>query len=238
MNYLNIDEMNQIDSEAFRSQTPYPWINPQGILTEQGYRRLRETLPDISLFEQSFSHTRKYGQKSHDRYALEWRDDLVVPGSWKDFIEELRGTEYQNFLRRLVGNHAFALSFHWHYTPTGCSVSPHCDAKRKLGSHIFYFNTKEDWDLSWGGETLILDDGGRFHPDSAPHFEDFHHTLGSRALGNYSLLFARKGNSWHGVRETRSPKVALRKVFIVVVTHRRLWSRIRDSLFDRHVARY
>jgi hypothetical protein len=40
-------------------------------------------------------------------------------------------------------------------------VSPHCDSPKKLGSHIFYLNTKEDWDPSWGGETLILDDGGR-----------------------------------------------------------------------------
>ncbi len=81
---------------------------------------------------------------------------------------------------------------------------------------------------------LILDDGGRFHPNSARNFEDFDRALGSRALGNYNLPCARKGNSWHGVCEIRSPQGALRKVFIVVITHLRLASRIRDFLLGRH----
>ena len=80
---------------------------------------------------------------------------------------------YRAFLRRLLGIERFALRLHWHYTPSGCSVSPHCDARRKLGSHIFYFNTEADWDPRWGGETLLLDDGGRLHRDSSPRFEDF-----------------------------------------------------------------
>jgi len=33
----------------------------------------------------------------------------------------------------------------------GCAVSPHCDAVRKLATHIFYFNTEADWDPGWGG---------------------------------------------------------------------------------------
>jgi hypothetical protein len=49
---------------------------------------------------------------------------------------------------------------HWHYTPAGKSVSPHCDSFNKIGSQIFYFSTPEDWDRSWGGETVILDDKG------------------------------------------------------------------------------
>jgi hypothetical protein len=238
MNYLNFERLNQIDPEVFREQKPYPWINPKGLLTETGYERLHETLPDLALFERQFGHGRKYDQKSHDRYELEWGEDLDVARPWQEFVAELQGEDYRNFLRRLLEHHALALSFHWHYTPTGCSVSPHCDAKRKLGSHIFYFNTREDWDPSWGGETLILDDGGRFHPNSAPNFEGFDRALDSRALGNYCLPFARKGNSWHGVREIRSSQGALRKVFIVVITHLRLASQIRDSLLGRHTTGY
>ena len=96
-------------------------------------------------------------------------------------------------------------------------MSPHCDNISKLGSHIFYFNTVEDWDPDWGGETLILDDGGRFDHKAAPRFEDFERIIASKALGNYSLLFCRKGNSWHGVRELGCPEGALRKVFIVAI---------------------
>jgi hypothetical protein len=36
-------------------------------------------------------------------------------------------------------------------------------------------------------------------------------------FGNRSLLFARQGNSWHGVREIRCPEDRMRKVFIVVI---------------------
>lgn len=238
MTYLNLEQLNQIDPDAFRSQQPYPWINPEGLLTEEGYRRLQGSLPDAPLFEARFGHQRKYGQTSHDRYTLEWRDDLPVAPPWKAFVEELQGHEYQQFLRRLLGTSSFHLSFHWHYTPNGCSVSPHCDAKRKLGSHIFYFNTKEDWDPSWGGETVILDDQGRFSPDSAPKFEDFERALGAQALGNYSLLFIRRGNSWHGVREILCPEGALRKVFIVVINRWSLGTQIRSYLFGRHAAGY
>src|SRR5262249_24417627 len=144
------------------------WINPEGLLTEEGYGRLLASLPDVSLFTSRFGMTRKHGQQSHDRLALEYHDGLGLARPWQEFITELKGAEYQHFLRTLMGTRAFELLFHLHYTPNGCSVSPHYDAHRKLGSHIFYFNTPEDWDSAWGGETLILDDGGRFNSKAAP----------------------------------------------------------------------
>lgn len=217
MTYLNLERIHAIDPIAFQSQEPYPWINPEGLLTEEGYRRLLDTLPDLSFFERRFGEGRKYGQQSHDRFALEYRDDLDVAQPWKEFVTELQGRDYRAFLRGLLVVRSFELSFHWHYTPNSCSVSPHCDAKWKLGSHIFYFNTAQNWDLAWGGETLILDDGGRFKRESAPHFDDFARAIPSQALGNRSLLFARKEHSWHGVREIRCPQDRMRQVFIVVI---------------------
>ena len=44
--------------------------------------------------------------------------------------------------------------------------------------------------------------------------------LASENLGNYSLLFQRRGNSWHGVREIRCPQGRYRKIFIVVINDR------------------
>ena len=41
--------------------------------------------------------------------------------------------------------------------------------------------------------------------------------LASETLGNHSLLFQRRGHSWHGVREIRCPQVRYRKIFIVVL---------------------
>ncbi len=238
MTFLNLERINQIDHVAFQSQKPYPWINSENLLTEEGYQRLLDTLPDLSLFEQLFGKSRKYGQQSHDRYSLEYHDDLAVPQPWTQFVGELRGEAYRAFLSKMLGTKSFELSFHWHYTPNGCSVSPHCDVQRKLGSHIFYFNTEKDWDPAWGGETVILDDGGRFGHQSAPKFEDFDRAMGSVTLGNRSLLFARKERSWHGVREIRCPEGALRKVFIVVINR---WSWVHalgSRLFGYHAGGY
>ncbi len=217
MTYLDFQRLAAIDPQKFQQEQPYPWINPEGLLTPEGHQQLLETLPDVSLFQRRFGVARAHGQQSHDRFTLEYQDALPLAQPWKTFIAELRGKEYQTFLHSLFQVNSLELSLHWHYTPNGCSVSPHCDAKHKLGSHIFYLNTEKDWEADWGGETVILDDEGHFDRKSAPKFEDFKKTKVSNAIGNYSLLFARKGNSWHGVREIQCPNDFMRKVFIVVI---------------------
>ena len=217
MSFLDFKRLSNIDSREFQEEKPYPWVNPQGLLTSEGYEQLLATLPDVSLFERRFGVARAHGQQSHDRFTLEYHDSLDLAPCWKAFISELYGSEYQSFLRRLFKNNSLELTLHWHYTPNGCSVSPHCDAKHKLGSHIFYLNTEQNWQETWGGETVILDDDGQFDRKSAPTFEDFKEPTISKAMGNYSLLFARNGNSWHGVREIQCPPDQMRKVFIVVI---------------------
>lgn len=230
MEYLNYEKMDALDGEYFRQQQPYPWLNPEGLLTAAGYQALRDNLPGVALFKKVFGVERAHGQQSHDRYTLEYSDKVVVPAPWQDFVDELRGPRYREFLRRIFGVRLLDLSYHWHYTPNGCSVSPHCDARHKLGSHIFYLNTAEDWRTEWGGETLILDDGGRFRRDSAPGFDDFDRVLGADALGNRSLIFMQRKNSWHGVREICCPEGDLRKVFIVVVNSGSPVARVRRFL--------
>src|SRR3546814_10913506 len=116
----------------------------------------------------------------------------------------------------MFGCRNFKLRMHWHYTPAGKSVSPHCDSFNKIGSQIFYFSTPEDWDSSWGGETVILDDQGKFPYRSAPKWEDFAGATPADTTGNRSLLFARKPHSGHGVRAIECPPGKLRKVLILV----------------------
>ena len=166
MSYLDFDRLDALDPHAFQTQRPYPWVNPHGLLTPTGYQRLVESLPAVSQFTRLFGVKRAHGQQSHDRYGLEYRPGLQLAPAWQDFIDELAGSAYRRFICRMFGVRAVELRFHWHYTPRGCSVSPHCDAKHKLGSHIFYWNP--EWNPAWGGETLILDDGGRFARSSAP----------------------------------------------------------------------
>jgi hypothetical protein len=227
MKYLDPERLASMDAESFRSQRPYPWANPVGLLCDAGFRELHRDLPELSLFDEAFGKRRKYGQQSHDRYTLDWSPDLPVAPSWHEFVAEIQGDTYRRFHAELFGTNGFELRLHWHYTPRGCSVSPHCDAKRKLGSHIFYFQTSGDWDPAWGGETLILDDSGRFSSDSAPRFEDFDSAMTPETIDNRSLLFARRGDSWHGVRELVCPPDRLRRVFIVTVEKRSLGRRLR-----------
>lgn len=225
MRYLDFERLEGLDPAGYLATEPYPWVNPAALLFDEAHSALLATLPDVSLFEPVFGKSRKHGQKSHDRYGLEYRPDLPLSEAWLGFLGELRGERYRAAIARLVGVPSVHLSFHWHYAPNGCSVSPHCDSRRKLGSHIFYLNTESDWDPAWGGETLVLDDGGRFHRDSAPEFEDFDRCLSSQAQGNWSLIFTRAGNSWHGVREVCCPEGRMRKVFIAVIN--------RDDPFAR-----
>mgnify|MGYP000132621803 FL=1 len=237
MTFLDFKRLSSIDPRKFQEEKPYPWMNPEGLLTPDGREQLLANLPDVSMFQRQFGVTRAHGQQSHDRFMLEYQDSLSLAPSWKAFVNELNGKEYQTFLRRLFKNNALTLTLYWHYTPNGCSVSPHCDAKHKLGSHIFYLNTDQDWEESWGGGTVILDDEGKFHRRSAPNFDDFKKATVSKATGNYSLLFARKGNSWHGVREIQCPSDRMRKVFIVVISHF-TWLMRAQRIFSKTSKKY
>ncbi|TVS14322.1 MAG: hypothetical protein EA417_15280 [Gammaproteobacteria bacterium] len=217
MQFIDRSRLDSIEADSFRARKPYPWTNPAGLLRSDAYEQLRCDLPPVSAFNVRFGKKRRHGQRPHDRYVLEYQDDLDIADSWHEFVAELRAPAYQDWVADMLGARRFFLTFHWHYTPNGCSVSPHCDAPRKLGSHIFYFNNEDDWRPEWGGQTVILDDGGRFSSRRAPVFEDFDREYEASALGNQSLFFGRNGNSWHGVREIRCPEDRLRKVFIVVV---------------------
>ena len=114
---------------------------------------------------------RAFGQGYHDRFILHYHPSLDLAQPWREFIDELHGPTYESLVRRLFGlrrNARFVLTLEWYYAWQGCGVSPHCDARRKLGTHIFYFNTDADWDANWGGRILIMDDGKRLKTHSAP----------------------------------------------------------------------
>ena len=238
MRYLDIDKLEAIDATEFRNTRPYPWINPQGLLTDEGFELLLDNMPDVSLFEKKFGYERIAGQKPHDRYSLEYAPDTPVPTPWKEFIQELCGDRYRNKLAELFGARKINMRFHWHYTPNGCSVSPHTDSVREHGSQIFYFNSEKDWDPAWGGDTLVLDDGGRMEFESAPTLEDFKNEIAAESLGNHSLIFERTRHSWHAVREITCPQDRLRRVFIVVTNPENLYRTLRDKVMRKQVHRF
>ena len=236
MQYLNRGVIDQVSAEAFHHQQPYPWVNLQNALTPEGFELLRANLPDISQFRRMVGVKRGHGQGYHDRAILHYQPDITLAQPWKDFIAELQGQYYESFLRRMLGVPAgrqLILSMEWYYAWQGCGVSPHCDARRKLATHIFYFNTEQDWDSSWGGRILILDDDRRLKAHSGPSFDELKVAQSLDPRGNASLLFQRTEHSWHGVRPLESPSPdVLRKLFIIttnVPTFQVLWRRLRGK---------
>lgn len=232
MQYLHPEHIANVSAGAFRNQHPYPWTSiPEG-LTQGGFQRLRETLPDVGSFDRKVGVKRGHGQAPHDRYILHYRPGMDLPAPWQEFLAELHGDLYQSFLRRLLGPHQFLLTLEWYYAWQGCAVSPHCDARRKLATHIFYFNTEEDWELDWGGQILMMDDEKRWKPHSAPSFDDLKVAASLVPRGNDSLFFQRTDHSWHGVRPLQCPPNHLRKLFIVTVnipSFQVWWRRLRGK---------
>jgi hypothetical protein len=231
--YIDFERLESIEPDDFKSTRPYPYANPHGLLTERGYRELLDTLPGLDVFDEKFGKARLGGQDPHDRYSLEYAPDTPVSPQWKAFIGELCSDRYRDALARLLDAKRIRFRFHWHYTPRGRDVSPHTDAAREYGSHLFYFNDESDWDPAWGGETLVLDDGGRLDFRSAPALEEFENEIVCRSSGNYSAIMKRNDHAWHAVRPIECPEDRLRRIFIVVATPDTLYWRTRDRIVGK-----
>lgn len=238
MKYLNIDKLRRLGREDFLAVRPYPYYNDCGVLTEKGYRRLLDNMPPLGLFERNFGKERRAGQAPHDRYSLEYTPDTAIPEPWCEFIGELCSQSYRREIERLLAARRVEFRFHWHYTPTGAAVSPHCDARREHGSHLFYFNDEQEWDPAWGGSTLVLDDGGRLDYNSAPDYEAFDDIIECASVGNYSSLILRTDHSWHAVRPIDCPEDHMRRVFIVVVNPNNLFWKVRDRIVGKSIQRF
>ncbi|HUB51410.1 MAG TPA: 2OG-Fe(II) oxygenase [Terracidiphilus sp.] len=232
MNYLDRECLEKLSAEDFQNRQPYPWAGLEQTLTAEGYERLRETLPAVDGFNKMVGVKRAYGQGPHDRFLLHYHPGLGIAEPWKEFIAELQGPIYQDFLKRVLGPRTFIPTFEWYYAWEGCAVSPHCDAARKLATHIFYFNTKDDWDSNWGGEILILDSERKWPTHSGPSFDQLKVAASIEPRGNGSLLFERTPHSWHGVRPLRCPQGKLRRLFLITInvpSFQVWWRRVRGK---------
>lgn len=238
MKYIDIEKLRALTCEEFLGVKPYPYHNTAGMLTDQGFQDLLANMPELELFKQNFGKERRAGQAPHDRYSLEYAPGMAVPKPWLELIAELRSDAYRGELERLLGAPKVEFRFHWHYTPSGAAVSPHCDARRERGSHLFYFNSHDDWDPAWGGATLVLNDGGRLAYNSAPDYDAFDEVIECETIGNYSSLMLRTDHAWHAVRAIDCPEDRLRRVFIVVANPDSLFWKVRDKLIGKTIHRF
>jgi hypothetical protein len=235
--FFDFDRFEELSEAGFDKQEPYPFLNPLDLVTPEGWEQLRADLPPIDLFAQKFGKRRYSGQIPHDRFSLEYTNDVPVSAAWNAFIDELRTPRYRATACKLMGVRSMSLRFHWHYTPAGLGVSPHIDQQRELGSHIFYFNSRE-WTRDWGGETVLLGSQTPFKRRAAPKFDDFEHKRPAECIGNRSLVFKGRKSAWHAVRPIECPPDEMRRVFIVVYNTTEIYWRVRDWLIGKQVQQF
>lgn len=234
MKYLDSEKLKLINEREFQKAHPYPWMGIQELLTHEGFIRLGQEYPSLKQLRLSIGESRgPSGQMPHDRYELRSETRPTLLPAWREFLRELNGKEYRNFVRRMFSVKWFELRFQWQVSLPNSSISPHHDGQLKIGNHLFYFNTALDWDESWGGELEIYDSQQKIPENPNPTRESFAHIYSYPIMNNRSVIFERTDHSWHGVDTIRAPKDACRKLFTVVIEKPRpLKTRIKDFLFD------
>lgn len=234
---LDAKQLQGFPAASFAQRAPFPWYDFQDLLTPEAFARLYADFPPLAAFERHQGLPRAHGQRSHDRYYLAYETSLYHEGggadeykldsgggtirheelapSWQAFIDELRDENgYAGFVARALGLPSVRLRFAWHLGTDGSEVSPHRDADNKIGTHIFYFNTSEDWRREWGGQFVAL--GGKKVARRNPEFDEFETEEKIEILDNRSFLFKNTADAWHGVRRLSAPQGAYRRLFNVV----------------------
>jgi len=218
--FINYDLLESFPANSFIAKKPYPWHDFQRLLTSEGFKALSEEFPPLAMFERHSGMERVYGQRPHNRYYLAYEQSVYahaeaskdqgtikraeLPPAWQAFMDELATSErYRNFIQRLFQVSAFEVRYAWHVGVTNSEVSPHVDGTKKIGTHIFYFNTSEDWRPEWGGATLVL--GSKRTPAMNPDFDDFADVEAAQIVDNHSFLFRNSAQSWHGVKALTCP---------------------------------
>ena len=244
--------LDSLSLDEFRATKPFPWHHFTGALRPDAFAQLLADYPPLELFQWHQGLSGQYYSRPHDRWFLEYHPEgpsargqaqkADLPAVWQRFLDELERDDsaYRRHMLHWLGiEREIELRLTWHLGVTGSEVSPHIDTDKKVGTHIFYFNTTDDWDAAWGGNLLVLDpgeQGGRDHD-----FDDFRLEAEIDLLGNRSFLFKNDHRAWHGVRPLQCPDGHYRRLFNVVYekparTERRssLTSRLHRRLAGSH----
>lgn len=232
MQFLNESLLAQFPAKTFSQKKPYPNFLFKQMLNPDAFDLLYREFPDLKLFEKHVGLSRgKSGQRPHNRYYMALDQSIYnnhaagsagvaeladLPQSWQDFLHELQTSKaYHAFLHRLLGVTEFNVRYAWHVGEQGSEVSPHRDSPEKLATHIFYFNTSEDWNLDWGGSILVLD--GKKVPQNNPEISDFKQVERCDIRDNSSFLFQNTKNAWHAVEELTCPEGQMRRLFNLII---------------------
>lgn len=227
-NQALITAFNKTD---FTHRQPFPWYNFKSLLTEETFSALYTEFPALDFFEKHEGLARNHRQRPHDRYYLAYEETIYtkldrqqekgiirheqLSPSWQVFMDALlTDSSYRQFICDLLGVNSFTARYAWHVATAGRSVSPHVDARNKIGTHIFYFNTSQDWKSEWGGSTLIL--GEKNCERMNPEISDFGTVEAVEVMDNRSFLFKNQPEAWHAVDTISCPPETHRRIFNVI----------------------
>ena len=229
--FIDYHLLKSFSLETFTSRAPFPWHNFDALLTRDGFQALHQDFPSLELFEKHSGVQRQYEQRPHDRYYLGYKTSIFhqagdekkgvvqakeLPKTWQIFLEELEtSTKYRNFIKSVLAVSDYKARYTFHIGVTNSEVSPHVDApSSKIGTHIFYFNTDEDWAPTWGESTLVL--GDKRTVAMNPEFTDFGTVIPIQITNNRSFLFKNTPDAWHGVKPLTCPEGRYRCLFNVL----------------------
>lgn len=230
--YLDNETIGLFDSAGFKANRPFPWCNLQGLLTAEGFKSLYDNFPSLDLFEQHSGIKRGNNQRPHNRYYLAYENSIYrqedredsskgvvklsqLPQPWQSFIQTINTHEpYRELIKSLFDVLDYRVRFAWHVGFNGCEVSPHVDSPDKIGTHILYFNTSDDWLEDWGGAPLVLD--GKQTAARNPDYPDFTSAQSVSIIDNRSFLFKNAPDAWHGVKPLCCPEGSYRRLFNIV----------------------
>ncbi len=243
--FINYDLLSAFVTDYFTSNLPYPWFNFHQFLTTEGFQSLYQDFPSLESFEKHIDIQRNYAQRPHNRYYLAYEQSVYgnkpgkgtikhkdLPETWQAFIEELETSEdYKNFIKSLFDASEFEIRYAWHMGFHGSEVSPHLDGPEKIGTHIFYFNTTQDWNPDWGGSILVLKD--KKTDTMNPDFTDFTTAKSAQIIDNHSFLFKNTPEAWHGVKALTCPEEKYRRLFNVVFEHQSSRQQLNQSSLNQ-----
>ena len=228
--FIDYKYLQSFNQKEFVENQPFSWYNFGNFLIPEAFQQLLQNFPTLELFERHEGLERVYGQRPHDRYYLAYETSIYhqlehknkgiisyknLPLSWQMFVKELETSKiYHNFIKSLFEVSDFKIRYAWHMGVTNSEVSPHKDAEQKIGTHIFYFNTSDDWETAWGGSTLVL--GNKLKNVMNPDFKDFTRAIPTQFTNNHSFLFKNAPNAWHGVKPLTCPEGKYRRLFNVI----------------------
>ena len=232
MELWNKQTISSFDGENFLRNTPCPWWNFKALLNDVTFDTLAAEYPTLDQFERHADIARVYDQRSHNRYYLALETSVYgsketglikfeqLSPTWQFFIKGLNSDPYLEFVSDLLGQSDMSIRFAWHVAQNGQDVSPHIDSERKIGTHIFYFNTNADWSVEWGGGTVFY--ANKQSLNYNPEVEDFDTKHVASILSNYSTLFRNSDNAWHGVEPISCPDGHYRRIFNVIFEYNKL----------------